>query len=85
MDLSIIIINWRSKDFLRECLDSIHAMESETPTEIIVVDNNSGDGVAQMLTAEFPEVRFVQARENLGLPGATTWARGKRAGIYSSS
>lgn len=75
MNLSIIIINWRSKDYLRDCLASIRRLESETALEIIVVDNNSNDGVESMLSTEFPEVRFVQASENLG------FSRGNNLGV----
>jgi N-acetylglucosaminyl-diphospho-decaprenol L-rhamnosyltransferase len=64
--LSIIIINWKSKEFLRECILSIGLEAVETTFEIIVVDNASYDGCREMLGEEFPEVIFVQSEQNLG-------------------
>ena len=64
--VSVIIINWKSKDYLRECLGSIRRLESGAPLEIVVLDNNSGDGAAQMLATDFPEVQCISASENLG-------------------
>jgi len=69
-DLSIIIINWKSADFLRKCLQSIFANASDLSFEVIVVDNASFDGSAELVEREFPGVRFVQSTENLGFAGA---------------
>jgi hypothetical protein len=66
MDLSIIIVNWNSKEYLRKCLGSILAETRELEFEIIVVDSASFDGCEEMLRKEFPQVRFIQSRENLG-------------------
>jgi GT2 family glycosyltransferase len=65
-DLSVLIVNWKSKDFLRKCLISLRSAYVAIPMEIIVVDGGSFDGCGEMLAKEFPEVKFVQARENLG-------------------
>jgi N-acetylglucosaminyl-diphospho-decaprenol L-rhamnosyltransferase len=80
--ISVIIINWHSKDYLRECLGSIRRMESEAALEIIVADNNSGDGLAQMLATEFPEVRLVQASENLGFAKANNLGASEAHGEF---
>ncbi len=64
--LSIIIVNWRSKDYLRECLLSIRRTSGPLPLQIIVVDGASYDGCGEMLAAEFPEVLFIQSEENIG-------------------
>ena len=66
MPLSIIIVNWRSKDHLRGCLRTVRAMASELQPQVIVVDGASFDGCGEMLAEEFPEVIFVQSRENIG-------------------
>jgi len=70
MDLSIIIINWKSAAFLRNCLASIHANTVDLSFETIVVDNGSFDGCGEMLEREFPGVIFIQSDENLGFAGA---------------
>ena len=64
--LSIVIVNWRSKDYLRGCLRAVAANCSELSPEIIVVDGASFDGCGEMLAAEFPYVRFFQSQENIG-------------------
>jgi len=59
-DLSIIIVNYKTKALLKQCLDSIFNYE------IIVVDNDSRDGSAEMVEKEFPKVELIKNKENLG-------------------
>lgn len=66
MTLSILIVNWNSKDYLRDCLRSIRATCAELAPQIVVVDGGSFDGCGEMLASGFPEVEFVQSQENLG-------------------
>lgn len=76
--LSVIIVNWNSRDDLRACLMSLRA-QSHCPLEIIVVDNGSSDGSAEMVATEFPECRLLQQTDNLG------FAEGCNRGIEASS
>jgi len=64
--LSILIVNWRSKDFLRRCLVTVRETCTDLVTQIVVVDGGSFDGCGEMLAAEFPAVEFVQSPENVG-------------------
>jgi N-acetylglucosaminyl-diphospho-decaprenol L-rhamnosyltransferase len=64
--LSIVIVNWNSKDFLRQCLLSLRAHGAALHPQIIVVDGGSFDGCGEMLAGEFPEVEFIQSPDNLG-------------------
>lgn len=66
MKLSILIVNWNSKDYLRECLHSIRRTCSHQAPQVVVVDGGSFDGCAEMLDADFPEVVFVQSPNNIG-------------------
>jgi len=66
MTLSVLIVNWNSKDYLRRCLQSIRGTCADLAPQIIVVDGGSYDGCGQMLATEFPEVTFIQSAENLG-------------------
>jgi GT2 family glycosyltransferase len=66
MELSIIIVNWNSMEYLRKCVRSIQAETQGLEFEIIVIDSASFDGCAEMLRMEFPHVRFIQSQENLG-------------------
>jgi GT2 family glycosyltransferase len=66
VDLSIIIVNYRSADYVMACVRSIH---EQTPTlnyDIVVVDNASCDDCRGRLARDFPEVHFVQSQFNLG-------------------
>lgn len=66
MKLSILIVNWNSKDYLGKCLRSIRTTCSNLSPQIVVVDGGSFDGCAEMLAADFPDVEFIQSNENIG-------------------
>jgi N-acetylglucosaminyl-diphospho-decaprenol L-rhamnosyltransferase len=67
MDLSIIIVNWRSLQYLRACLSALYRMNSsDLSYEIIVVDNDSGDDCDKSLSQEFPHVSVVLSPTNVG-------------------
>jgi N-acetylglucosaminyl-diphospho-decaprenol L-rhamnosyltransferase len=82
MDLSIIIVNWKSKDFLRDCLNSIDLREWSVSYEIIVIDAGSFDGSGEMLRTQFPEVHFIQRTDNLGFAKANNAAFREANGRY---
>ncbi|WP_311268068.1 glycosyltransferase family 2 protein [Sphingobium sp. WCS2017Hpa-17] len=66
--LAIIIVNWNVRDLLRDCLAAIPQATWRPPGAIdtIVVDNDSADGSAAMIRAEFPWVRLIESGANLG-------------------
>lgn len=66
MDLSIIIVNWNSQEFLKECLASVLAHTHAVSFEIVVIDSGSFDGCDWMLREHYPQVRFIQSEANLG-------------------
>jgi GT2 family glycosyltransferase len=70
VQLSIIIVNWRSAEFVLACVGSIRQGTTRTRYEIIVVDNASYDGCQARLAVACPNVRFVQSETNLGFAGA---------------
>jgi GT2 family glycosyltransferase len=70
MELSVIIVNWNSLAYVRQCLNSLQAHCGLEDTEIIVVDGGSFDGCDRMLAAEFPQVVFVQSPDNVGFARA---------------
>ncbi|HEX9297040.1 MAG TPA: glycosyltransferase family 2 protein [Polyangiaceae bacterium] len=77
MLLSVVIVNWNSREDLRVCLVSLWG-QTHTHLEIIVVDNGSADGSPEMVAAEFPEVVLLRENENLG------FAEGCNRGIEAS-
>ena len=74
MDLSIIIVNWNSKDYLRRCVASILAETVGIDFEILVIDSASYDGCDMMLREEYPQIRFMQSDKNLGFAKANNLA-----------
>lgn len=63
-DLSIVILNYNTRDHLRACLRSVLA--EAAGAEVLVVDNASTDGSADMVAAEFPAVGLIRAPRNGG-------------------
>lgn len=73
-DVSIIIINWNTRDLLAACLRSIDRTANEINPEIIVVDNASRDDSCEMVRRDFPQVRLIENSENVGFARANNQA-----------
>lgn len=69
MDLSIVILNYKMRGLVKNCIKAILESDLKVPYEIIVVDNNSNDGVEELIKERFPTVRFTQTGKNLGMGG----------------
>lgn len=82
MDISIIIVNWNTKDLLADCLRSIQSQNLDYSYEIIVVDNGSADGSQQIVRQEFPSVTLVENKENLGFGKANNIGLQSAKGRY---
>jgi len=67
MDLSIVIVSYNGRDHLRRCLSSLLEHTRGLEYEVVVVDNASQDGSADMVAAEFPPVRLLRRSSNAGL------------------
>lgn len=78
-ELSIIIINWHSREYLRDCLQSIYEGDTGVRFEIIVIDNASYDG-AEAVTQNYPNIIFIQSDNNLGFAKANNLAAKKATG-----
>ncbi len=76
VDVSIVIVNWNTRELLRACLASLCAAlaSSRLKVEILVVDNASGDGSAEMVALEFPAVRCWANVENLNYAAGSNQA-----------
>ncbi|WP_458627348.1 glycosyltransferase family 2 protein [Winogradskyella sp. PC D3.3] len=66
MKLSVIILNYNVRYFLELCLKSVAAAIATIDAEIIVVDNNSSDDSCAMVKEQFPSVKLIANKENLG-------------------
>ena len=74
MELSIIIVNWNSKDYLQKCIKSILDSKSNIQYEIVVIDGGSFDGAGEMLKQCYPQVKFIQSDKNVGFAKANNIA-----------
>jgi GT2 family glycosyltransferase len=78
LDLSIIIVNWNTRDLVARCLECVEATVNKISYEIIVVDNNSTDGSQNMVQSKFPNVKLIANSNNVG------FAKANNQGIASS-
>lgn len=67
----VCIINYNTRDHLRACLQGLR---DESPASLIVVDNASHDGSADMVRQEFPDVKLIANTANLGFAAAANQA-----------
>ncbi len=82
IDASIVIVSFNTRELLRECLHSVLEQGASVKLEILVVDNCSSDGSAEMVEAEFPSVRLFRAAVNLGFGAANNMAMEHATGRY---
>ena len=73
-DISVIIVNWNSANYLRKCLETIYRVPGDLLFEVVVIDNASYDGCDGMLADRYPQVKFIQSPVNLGFAGANNLA-----------
>ncbi|MFA4818852.1 MAG: glycosyltransferase family 2 protein [Patescibacteria group bacterium] len=79
---SVLIVSWQVRDYLRLCLRALARQLKDAAVEVIVVDNASSDGSAQMVEREFEWVRLIKANRNLGFAAATNMAAAAASGDY---
>lgn len=81
MNISIIIVNYNTKEVTKQCLDSIFKWTKDVSFEVIVVDNDSHDGSKEML-ASYPKIKYVQSGGNLGFGKANNLGYKFASGRY---
>ena len=82
MKLSVIIVNYKVKHYLEQCLRSVAEASRGIAVEVIVVDNASGDGSVEYLRKRFPDVTIIASEENLGFARANNLAIRNSHGQY---
>lgn len=80
--LSVIVVNWNTRDLLLACLASLRREAARVALEIIVVDNASADGSAEAAAAAFPETVLIRNGENRGFAAATNQGLARARGRY---
>ena len=83
IDLSIIIVNWNTRELLLDCLASIYRTVHRSSLEIYVVDNGSTDGSVEAVSRAFPAVTVIANAENLGFAKANNLALKRISGRYA--
>jgi GT2 family glycosyltransferase len=82
MDISIIIVNYNTKELLKQTIESVIATTKDIEYEIIVVDNASKDGSIEMVKEKFPSLRLIQNQYNLGFSKANNIGIKEAIGRY---
>lgn len=82
IDLSVIIVNWNTKEYLKECLESLYKEKKHFSIEIFVVDNASSDGSSEMVNVNFPQATLIENDENVGFARANNQAIRECGGKY---
>lgn len=84
IDVSVLIVSWNVRELLARCLASVQTslVESGCSSEIIVVDNASHDGSAQMVREQFPALRLIETGANLGFAGGVNIGLGAAHGRW---
>lgn len=72
--LAIVIVNYNTRELLRDCLHSLYAHPVRATLEVWVADNASKDGSVAMVQAEFPQVRVIASAKNGGYAYANNLA-----------
>src|SRR5271169_4459412 len=66
VDISVVIVAWNAKRYLELCLESLAKAPPRRSMEVLVVDNASTDGSADMIETKFSWVKLIKSSENLG-------------------
>ena len=82
MDISVILVNYNTKDLTINCIRSVNASQSRYSFEIILVDNASSDGSVDLIRKLFPEVKIIENKQNVGFARANNQAAAVAAGRY---
>lgn len=82
-DVSVIVVNWNTRQLLAECLASLYDTVRTLMLEVIVVDNGSSDGSVDMVREQFPHVRLIVNQENKGFASANNRALAVFEGRYA--
>ncbi|MGC9346849.1 MAG: glycosyltransferase family 2 protein, partial [Anaerolineae bacterium] len=82
-ELSVIVVTWNVRELLDRALTSLYACWGRRAgMEVIVVDNASSDGTAQMVSTQYPQARLLPNAENLGFAGGNNQGLATAEGKY---
>ena len=82
-DISIIIVNYKVKEYIIPCIESIYKHTSKSLRyEILVIDNNSNDGSIDAIKSQFSDVKIYENTENIGFSKAVNQGAETAIGKY---
>jgi GT2 family glycosyltransferase len=81
-DVSVCIANWNCAALLRRCLQSLFGQSQGASFEVVIADNGSTDGAAEMVAAEFPQVVLIRNADNRGFARASNQAAAAARGRF---
>ncbi len=82
VEVSIIVVNYNTRDLTLECLRSIFCKTIGLTFEVVVVDNASNDDSVDKISLEFPQVKLLESKINLGFGKANNWGFKHSKGKY---
>ncbi len=82
MDLSIVIVTYKSRAYIERCLDALARHKPTVSHEIFVVDNASNDGTVELLRSQYPNITVLQNQQNEGFSRANNRAIERAKGEY---
>ncbi|MBB3187179.1 glycosyltransferase family 2 protein [Microbacter margulisiae] len=82
MDVSVIIVNYNTKELVMPCIRSIVTYTCDIAYEIIVVDNHSEDDSLEAIRTEFPQVKLIENDTNVGFGAANNMGMKVASGTY---
>ena len=74
MKVSIIVVTYNSREFIRECLSSLYPEPMAGEFEVLVVVNDSHDGTADFIRGAFPHATMIESGANLGFAAGNNLA-----------
>ena len=83
VDVSIIIVNYNTRDYLKTCLESVFEYPPEKTFEVVVVDNASTDDSFDMATRRFVPAKIIRMESNVGFSRAVNFALDQCDGRYA--
>jgi len=80
--LSVLVVNWNTRDLLESCLSSILKFPPQEEYEVIVVENHSTDGSAELVRLKFPWVKLIEPGSNTGYAHGNNLAFNEATGDF---
>jgi GT2 family glycosyltransferase len=83
MDVSIIIVNWNTKELLLDCLSSVFKTVKGIAFEVWLVDNASNDGSVEAVKSRYPAMNIIENSKNVGFAAANNLVFARMKGRYA--